>query len=74
MLEKLQKKTFKREVASALLIFWFILTWKLWHQTDPEIVEALTPAHASITPMILLFAAAAFGVDAAVKYLQGRTP
>lgn len=76
-------RTFKREVAVTLLLFWagitVLLTLKmtLW-ATDPAIITAIGtaygPIHSSITTMVMAFAGLAFGLDAWSKQLNGASP
>jgi hypothetical protein len=77
-------RTFKREVAVVLLLFWAgittLLTLKmtLW-ATDPAMITAIGtafgPIHSSITTMVLTFAGFAFGLDAMSKQLgMGQKP
>lgn len=77
-------RTFKREVAVVLLLFWAgittVLTLKMtWWATDPAVVTAIGtsfgPIHSSITTMVLTFAGFAFGLDALSKQLgMGAVP
>lgn len=76
-------RTFKREVAVVLLLFWSAITtlltlkMTLW-ATDPAVVTAIGtaygPIHSSITTMVLTFAGFAFGLDALSKQLGMGAP
>lgn len=60
------KKTYKREVASAMLVYYFLmLTLSLWFS------EAFVAAE-SIKIPAFTFAAGAFALDAASKQLKGQ--
>lgn len=71
-------RTFKREVAVCLLIFWalvsLILTVKMvFYPGDAAMIAAIgtayAPIHSSITTLVMTFAGLAFGLDAMAKQL-----
>lgn len=68
------ERTFKREAAVVLLLFWCALTGRMFFfPIAVEMVSALGTAYGAATTMIFLFAGAAFGVDAYVKQIKGTS-
>lgn len=66
------RRTMKRETSIALLIFWAIITTKLFWLTDVAIINALNGIYGIATPTIFMFVTAAFGFDAYAKQLKNR--
>lgn len=66
-------RTMKREVAIALLIFWAIITTKVFWTTSVELINALTGIYGIVTPTIFMFVTAAFGFDAFAKQIRGNS-
>ena len=64
-----KNRSMKRETSIALLIFWAVLTAKLFWMTDVALVNALAGIYGILTPTIFMFAMAAFGFDAYVKQI-----
>jgi hypothetical protein len=71
-------RTFKREVAVALLAFWMLITSIMTARiaiftTDAATITAIGaawgPMYSSITTMVITFAGFAFGLDAVSKQL-----
>lgn len=60
----------KRELAVALLMFWAIITAKVFWITDVSLINALTGIYGIVTPTIFMFVTAAFGFDAYVKQIK----
>tara|TARA_R110000796_G_scaffold41118_3_gene101494 strand:+ start:1210 stop:1410 length:201 start_codon:yes stop_codon:yes gene_type:complete len=58
-------KTYKRETAALLLLFWCgMTTWGVWQENAREAAEFMAT-------FVFLFAAGAFGLDAWSKQLGG---
>lgn len=57
------EKTFKREVAIAVLLFWFIITVRVFWFTDHNAIRALDSAYGTVTTTIWMYVVAAFGMD-----------
>lgn len=57
------EKTFKREVAIAVLFFWFIITVKVFWFTEVAAIRSLDSAYGTVTTTIWLYVVAAFGMD-----------
>jgi len=66
------KRTMKRETSIALLIFWAVITTKLFWLTEVEIIVALNGIYGIVTPTIFMFVTAAFGFDAYTKQIRNR--
>lgn len=73
-------RTFKREVAIALLAFWMLISLIaaariMVFPTDAATITAIGaawgPMYSSITTMVITFAGFAFGMDAVSKQLMG---
>lgn len=65
----INRKTFKRELAMAVLIFWFVITVRVFWYLDKDTVRALDTAYGMLSTTIWLFVAAAFGMDWASKQM-----
>lgn len=61
------KRTYKREVALLLIVFWIVITSKLFFWSSESLINALMTVYGTSTTMIGMFAAAAFGFDAYIK-------
>lgn len=62
----------KRETAVALLIFWGLITIKIFWQSDVGVINALTGVYAIATPAIFTFVTAVFGFDAYAKQIKNK--
>lgn len=59
------RKSFKREIAVAGLVFWGLITATMfWYDVDTERLEALRTHYDAVTWAIWAYAAAAFGMHA----------
>ena len=65
------KKTFKRETALLGLIFWAMLTGRVFWGIAPEHVDAYQGMYGAVTSATWLFAGAAFGLDQFAKKWKG---
>lgn len=65
-------KTWKRETAWALLLFWAYITRQMFVVVDPEHIRAYEPAYTIASMAVWTFALGAFGMDWAVKQLGWR--
>lgn len=61
------KRTFKRETAVILLIFWAVLTLKLFFWSNEALIGALGTAYGTATTLVGMFVMGAFGLDALFK-------
>jgi len=63
-------RSFKREMASILLMFWGVITVKLFFWSTETMVTALIGAYGTASTLVGMFAMAAFGFDAYIKQLK----
>ena len=63
------EKTFKRELAVLVLLFWFIITIRVFWFTPTSDIRALDSAYGTVTTTIWLYVVAAFGMDWASKQM-----
>lgn len=66
----LNGKTFKRELAVAMLAFWTVVTYRVFWELDAEMIGALGTAYGTASTSIWLYVAAAFGIDAWAKQVR----
>ncbi len=66
----MSKKTFKREVAAVLLLFWAYLT-REYFAFPIDQAEAFRSAYALVTTAVFSWSAAAFSLDWYHKQLKG---
>ena len=66
-----ERRSWKREVASFLLVVWSVATLRLflWPATI-EFIAAISGIYGMLTPAVFAFAAASFGFDAWVKQIR----
>lgn len=67
-------RTFKREVAAGLLVFWCVITWRIVFYFDVAMITAVAGVYATASTMVGTFALAAFGFDAYAKQVQQPDP
>ena len=67
-------RTFKREVATALLVFWCVVTWRIVWYFDVSQMGAIGAIYGTASTMVGTFALAAFGFDAYAKQVQQPDP
>lgn len=67
-------RTFKREVAVGLLIFWCIITGRIFWGFDVATITAIAGVYATASTMVGTFALAAFGFDAYAKQVANPNP
>ena len=60
-------RTFKREVAMGLLVFWGVITWRIVFHFDVAQMGAIGAIYGTASTMVGTFALAAFGFDAYAK-------
>lgn len=65
-----RSRTMKREVALGLLMFWCLISYKVFWTTDVQIINALTGIYGIATPSIFAFVTAVFGFDAYAKQIK----
>lgn len=68
-------KTFKREVALAGLLFWAVVTVRVFWYMDVHEANALAAVYGTMSTTVWLFAAGSFGIDCVAKQMgTGVTP
>lgn len=65
----LASKTFKREVAIGALVFWALVTVRVFWQLTVQEANALASVYGTLTTTVWLFAAGAFGIDCVAKQM-----
>lgn len=60
-------KSFKREVAVVALLFWVVLSYRVFWHPDVRFIEALAAPYGTVSTTVWLYVAAAFGMDALIK-------
>lgn len=68
------RRTFKRELASGLLVFWALMTIRLFWWAEAGMVDALGAAYGAMTLAVFGFAAGAFGLDCYAKQIKPHAP
>jgi hypothetical protein len=68
--QKIAKKTLKREVAIASLIFWGVITNHMFWGIAATDIQFYTPIYNPLTAIVWVYVASAFGVDALIKHLE----
>lgn len=63
-------RTFKREIAVMALLFWAVLTLRVFWFADAILIGALGTAYGTASTSIWLYVAAAFGMDAFSKQIR----
>ena len=66
-MQRWQRKSFKREIASAALLFWALITIRVFFGLPVDLVTALNGAYGSLSFSVWTFALGAFGLDAYLK-------
>lgn len=61
------KRTFKREIAALAILFWSVLTIRIFWFADTELIGALGTAYGTASTSIWLYTMGAFGMDAYTK-------
>lgn len=62
-----KQKTFKREVGVIALIFWGVITYRVFWSLGIEHIRALESAYGVASTAIWLYVASAYGLDAFMK-------
>lgn len=73
----IKDKSWKREIAAAALLFWQMVTIKMFWFASVEQITALSVHYTSITSTVWLFAGAVFGLHYALAKMypiKGETP
>lgn len=70
--QQIHEKTFKREIAYLLLIFWVVITYRIVFLVPPAHVEAYAPIYSIITTMTFVYLGAAMGMKVFQNYAAAK--